>query len=682
MRHLPPLAFLAIASLLGLVCVVQSALAFVHSPQDLLPVPLHLEPGNSALMLGRNLDVNRDGPGAQDPLVIAAAARLAARIDARTGSREVLRGSTKIVIECAARAGAVQQAIEVESYALVVTSAGARLTAATPYGVARGIETLAQLVAPTGEWWEIPAVTIEDTPRFPWRGLLLDVCRHFMPVGEVLRTLDGMAAAKLNVLHWHLSEDQGFRVESRVCPKLHELGSDGLFYSQDEVRQVVAYARERGIRVVPEFDVPGHSTAWVVGYPELAAVPGVYAIERRWGVFDPCLDPTREETYRFLDRLFGEMAALFPDPYLHVGGDEVNGVQWDASPRVAAFKLEHGLADNAALQAHFNTRLLGILRDHGKTMIGWDEILQAELPREAVVQSWRGPAALAKAAAGGRSGILSAGWYLDHMLSAAVHYAVDPLGGEAALLPPRSAANVLGGEACMWAEFVTPEMLDGRIWPRAAAIAERLWSPAVVRDAPDMYRRLELFGDYLEAIGLRHRSGPRLMLERLAGGQPSEALVRFAGLLEPVKNYQRSGSGAYTQLTPLDRLVDAVPPESDAARVFGRDVDVLLADPGRASGCASIANRLQGWRRLHDELAPLFEIAPPLREAEPLVDDLAGLGELGLRALAALASEDTLQLGFGDGPLLARAPSPRAELLLMVAPHVARLVAGATGGKP
>jgi hexosaminidase len=315
-------------------------------------------------------------------------------------------------------------------------------------------------------------------------------------------------------------------------------------------------------------------------------------------------------------------------------------------------------------------------------MIGWDEILQAELPREAVIQSWRGPAALAKAAAGGRSGILSAGWYLDHMLSAEVLYAVDPLGGEAALLPPRSAANVLGGEACMWAEFVTPEMLDGRIWPRAAAIAERLWSPAVVRDAPDMYRRLELFGDHLEAIGLRHRSGPRLMLERLAGGQPAEALVRFAGLLEPVKNYQRSGSGSYTQLTPLDRLVDAVPPESDAARVFGRDVDVLLADPERASGCATIATRLQAWRRLHDELAPVFAASAPLREAEPLVDDLAGLGELGLRALAALASEDTLQLGFGDGPLLARAPSPRAELLLMVAPHVARLVAGATGGKP
>ena len=682
MRHATNPARLALLIPLCLVCAAPLAAAGPHLAKDLLPVPFHLELGSGALPLGRNLDIDREGDGAKDPLVVAAAGRLAARVDARTGSREALRGSTKIVIACAARAGAVQQAVEDESYAVIVDENGVRLTAATPYGVARGIETVAQLVGPAGAGWEIPFITIDDRPRFPWRGLLLDVCRHFMPVGDVLRTLNGMAAAKLNVLHWHLSEDQGFRVESLVWPKLHGLGSDGLYYTQDEVRQVVAYARERGIRVVPEFDVPGHTTAWVVGYPELAALPGPYAIERRWGVFDPCLDPTRDETYAFLDKLFGEMAGLFPDAYLHIGGDEVNGAQWNASPRVAAFKAGHGLADNAALQAWFNTRLLAILAAHGKTMIGWDEILQAQLPREALIQSWRGPGALAKAAAGGRAGILSAGWYLDHMLPAEVHYAVDPLGGEAALLPPRDAANVLGGEACMWAEFVTPEMLDGRVWPRAAAVAERLWSPAIVRDVPDMYRRLELFGNHLEAIGLRQRTGPRLMLERLAAGQPADALARFATLLEPVKNYTRSGTGAYTQQTPLDRLVDAVPPESDAARRFGRDVDALLADPEHAAGCATIVTRLQEWRRLHDELAPVFAASPPLREAEPLAADLANLGELGIRALAALASEDTLRLGFGDSPLLARAPSPRAELLLMVAPHVARLVAGATGGKP
>ena len=682
MRHLPPLTLLAFAPLLCLLCDAPSAAASTHSPQDLLPVPFHLELGNSALTLGRNLDIDREGAGAKDPLVVAAAARLTSRIAARTGSRESLRGSTKIVIECAAGAGAVQQAIEDESYALVVTSDGARLTAASPYGVARGIETLAQLVAPAGAGWEIPAVTIEDTPRFPWRGLLLDVCRHFMPVGEVLRTLDGMAAAKLNVLHWHLSEDQGFRVESRVYPKLHELGSDGLFYTQDEVRQVVAYARERGIRVVPEFDVPGHSTAWVVGYPELAAVPGVYAIERRWGVFDPCLDPTREETYRFLDRLFGEMAALFPDPYLHVGGDEVNGVQWDASPRVAAFK--------AGARAGGQRGAAGVLQH---AVAG-----APQGPRQNDDRVGRDPAGGA-AAGGGDPVVAGAGgagegggrWPVGDPVGGVVPrpHAVGggPLRGRSARRRGGAVAAAQRGEHPRGRGVHVGGVRHAGD-ARRAGLAARGGDRGAALVAGDRARR----AGHVPAAGAVRRPprGDRAAAPQRAaadaraarGGQPAEALVRFAALLEPVKNYQRSGSGAYTQLTPLDRLVDAVPPESDAARVFGHDVDALLADPERASGCATIATRLQAWRRLHDELAPVFAASAPLREAEPLVDDLAGLGELGLRALAALASEDTLRLGFGDGPLLARAPSPRAELLLMVAPHVARLVAGATGGKP
>ena len=173
---------------------------------------------------------------------------------------------------------------------------------------------------------------IEDRPRFPWRGLMLDVSRHWMPVEVVERNLDAMAAVKLNVFHWHLSDDQGFRVESRRYPRLQQLGSDGHYYTQDEIRRVVAYALDRGIRVVPEFDIPGHTTSWFPGYPELAGAPGPYAIGRHFGVFDPVMDPSREETYAFLDGFLGEMAALFPDPYFHIGGDEVNGKQWSQSP--------------------------------------------------------------------------------------------------------------------------------------------------------------------------------------------------------------------------------------------------------------------------------------------------------------------------------------------------------------
>ena len=182
----------------------------------------------------------------------------------------------------------------------------------------------------------MPAISIDDSPRFPWRGLMIDVSRHFIPLDVLKRNLDGMAAVKLNVFHWHLSDNQGFRVESKKFPKLHELGSDGLYYTQDEVRDLIAYARERGIRVVPEFDMPGHSTAWFVGYPELASGPGPYEIERKWGVFDPAMDPTREETYKFLDEFIGEMARLFPDQFFHIGGDEVNGKQWDANPKIQA----------------------------------------------------------------------------------------------------------------------------------------------------------------------------------------------------------------------------------------------------------------------------------------------------------------------------------------------------------
>ncbi len=202
-----------------------------------------------------------------------------------------------------------------------------------------------------GSDFQAPAVHIEDHPRFPWRGLMMDVSRHWMPVDVVKRNLDAMAAVKLNVFHWHLSDDQGFRVESKRFPKLQELGSDGNFYTQDEIRQVVEYARARAIRVVPEFDIPGHTTSWFVGYPELASAPGPYKIERTWGIFQPTMNPAREETYQFLDAFIGEMAALFPDPYFHIGGDEVEETQWKQSASIQAFAREHQLAPAATCMA-------------------------------------------------------------------------------------------------------------------------------------------------------------------------------------------------------------------------------------------------------------------------------------------------------------------------------------------
>ena len=303
----------------------------------------------------------------------------------------------------------MQELGEDESYRLDVTSSGARLNAPTTLGVMRGLQTFLQLEQTTSAGFAVPAVSIEDNPRFPWRGLMIDVGRHFIPLDVLKRNLDGMAAVKLNVFHWHLSENQGFRIESKKFPKLQGMGSDGLYYTQDEVRDLIAYARERGIRVVPEFDMPGHATAWFVGYPELASGAGPYQIERQWGVFDPAMDPTREETYKFLDTFIGEMAALFPDQFFHIGGDEVNGKEWDANPKIQAFMRAHGLKDNNDLQAYFNQRVQKIVAKHGKTMLGWDEILRPDLPKSIVIQSWRGPDSLAEAAKQGYRGLLSSG---------------------------------------------------------------------------------------------------------------------------------------------------------------------------------------------------------------------------------------------------------------------------------
>ena len=421
----------------------------------------------------------------------------------------------------------VQQLGEDESYSLEVTSSGAKLSAANPLGILHGLQTFLQLVDVTPDGFAAPAVSIQDSPRFPWRGLMIDCARHFIPLDVLKRNLDGMEAVKLNVFHWHLSDDQGFRVESKRFPKLQELGSDGKYYTQDQVRDLIAYAHDRGIRVVPEFDMPGHSTSWFVGYPELASAPGPYQIERKWGIFDPAMNPTKEETYKFLNGFIGEMASLFPDQYFHIGGDEVNGKQWDANPEIQKFMKEHGLKSDEDLQGYFSTRVQKIVAEHGKTVIGWDEVLVPGAPKQIVIQSWRGAESLAQAAKEGYRGILSNGYYLDLGWSAERHYEVDPMGGAAADLTPEEKKRILGGEACMWSEYVDPENIDSRIWPRTAAIAERLWSPETVTNVDSMYSRMDDVSEKLEWIGLTHKSYYVKMLQRIAGPATPE---EFAAL--------------------------------------------------------------------------------------------------------------------------------------------------------
>src|SRR6266852_3349075 len=582
-----------------------------------------------------------------------------------------------LVIHAERRSEAVSRLGEDESYELAVTESGAKLTAPNPLGILHGLQTFLQLVAPSPDGFALPAVTIKDRPRFPWRGLLIDVGRHFIPLEVLKRNIDGMAAVKMNVLHLHLSDDQGFRVESKRFPKLHEVGSDGLYYTQDQIRELVSYAHDRGIRVLPEFDTPAHSGSWFVGYPELASNPGPYTLDP--GGIDSVTDPTQEATYKFLDKFIAEMAQLFPDAYFHIGGDEVNGQRWDANPKIQAFIRAHGMKNNQDLQAYFNQRLQKILSKHRKSMLGWDEVLHPDLPKTVVVQSWRGQQSLATAAQQGYRGLLSFGYYLDLMWLASQHYAVDPMSGAAASLKPEEKSRILGGEACMWSEWITPENIDSRIWPRNAAIAERLWSPPEVQDPGSMYARLNALSRQLEWLGMTHRSSMDLAFYRMAGTNDIAALRTLADAVEPVKDYTRMNSlkTVWDFRGPLNRLVDIARPESDQARRF-RDVVQTYIGSGYKDQTSEreIRTRLVAWRDNDARLHPLLARSFLLNELSPLSEDLSSLGAAGLVALDYLDKSEpspnlwrTQQLA-----LVERARTAKAHLLLMVVEPVQQLI--------
>jgi hexosaminidase len=650
---------------------------------DLMPVPESVDLRDGRFRVVESLSIG--GQSVPWDRAFGAAARFMSRLAGRTGlflEQDFLASqkmSAAAVVYDFERAGKLEP-FEDESYALTVGPDKIVLSATTDLGVLHGLETLLQLLAADEEGYYFPCVEIRDRPRFTWRGLLIDSGRHFQPVEVIKRNLDGMAALKMNVLHWHLTEDQGFRVESKAFPGLHRLGSDGLFYTQAQVREIIGYAAERGIRVMPEFDVPGHSTSWFVAYPELASAPGPYAIERRFGVAQPAFNPADERIYTFLDRFFGEMASLFPDLYLHIGGDEVEGHHWDANPAIQAFKKKNGLADNHALQAYFNRRLLKILTRHGKRMVGWDEIFQPGMPSDIVIQSWRGQEALVESARKGIQALLSNGYYIDLCQPAETHYLNDPI-PEGSPLDEAQRKLVLGGEATMWSELVTPETIDSRIWPRTAAIAERLWSRPDVRDVEDMYRRLAIVSLRLEERGLTHLKNQDMMLRRLASGPDIGPLKVLAGVVEPLKNYARHSQGlTYRSLSPLTRFVDACAPESLEARRFRSEVGGYLSSRDRGAAL-TLRRALAAWVDNHALVRPLAARAPALREIEPLSLALADAARTGLTAL------DHLESGERPSPewvelsrkRLAEAGRPMAHAELAVVRAIGKLLEACAG---
>ena len=723
----------------------------------LMPLPAKMELDDGFIDLSRGFDISY--PNTENDLIEKSVIRFLEKTKLKCGRDLLHTGGTLLEITCSHNTGdGIPQFGEDESYVLLVKKDRIMLDAPSSYGIIRGLETLFQLVEAADDAFQLPFIEIVDSPRFPWRGMMIDVCRHWIPKEVVLRTIDAMAAVKMNVLHWHLSEDQGFRVESKVFPRLHEIGSNGDYYTQDEIKDIIQFAAERGIRIVPEFDLPGHSKSWQMAYPQLSSVDFPLQFGRMDGeLFAPPIDPTKEEVYEFLDQFIEEMAVLFPDQYFHIGGDEVNPKYWNENNHIQEFMNKHEMHDHYDLQAYFNTRMNDLLIKHGKIMLGWDEILHPNLSDDVIVQSWRSHKSLFEVVQQGGTAVLSAGLYLDHVLPAGTHYKVDPwvlegavdidpdtanwkmydltmdfagnemksemvifdkdpsnifgffafmenrmafkngvmdgnelafsfigpagemdfeatitgdsLNGKMSLgilsfdswgsksggsdkpgtampkievmkpLSKDEQSRIIGGEACQWSEFVDATNIESRLWPRSAAIAEKLWSPVeLTNDVEDMYRRLEVLSHQLTEQGSMHDRQYMQKLHDLIPEEGFDILKTLAEVLEEVKYHGRMGSlmekeNLYLPDFPLDRIVDAVRPESLDAREFNQLVEKFNQEPSNEQIRLALMTQLKLWSKIHEQLAPFIEESAKLKDVENISIELSALSTEAIRKI-------------------------------------------------
>ncbi len=531
----------------------------------------------------------------------------ASRVQARLGLPE----GEDLLVEWASASDYPQPEAD-ESYSLEVSGAGIALRAATIWGVLHGLTTLEQLE----ERGSLPCCRIDDAPRFHWRGVMLDPARHFLSLGVLEGVIDGMARLKLNVLHLHLTDDQGFRFRSAAFPALASPQS----YTAEELVHLVQFAAERGVRVVPEIDMPGHVTNWLAAYPHWGTQP--VKSSRRFGVHPGCLNVADPQVREAVRTLLAEVVDVFPDPYVHIGGDEVASGWWDDDAGVQAFLRAQDLADARALQAWFNGDVVAALRALGRQAIAWDEVLHPEMPAGLTVQNWRGATTRDRALAAGADCIVSAGYYLDLFYPVDVHYAYDPAAPEQALVEaedhlredPRfahvaqgmawtlgwrkdmpapqasSPGRLLGGEACLWGELVDGATLPARLWSRLPAVAERFWSPASVTDVAALRDRWPAWCDYQVDDELLALCEPVKWYGRLLGEVALNARIRGEEMPQ---------ARPYDADTPLNRPVDLLPPESLAARVVLDDDDAALAE------------RCRRWRQV---------AAPAEAELQPVVE--------------------------------------------------------------
>jgi hexosaminidase len=649
------------------------------SHNTLLPQPAEITAAGGSIPFTGDFTVSLGG--IHNPILEEATRRTLDALERETGvtlRKELQAPNATLTIQVQDPTGTRPTLDTDESYSLNSIGNRIALRAQTIFGALHGLQTLQQLVQAEDGHYVVPAVQIKDAPRFPWRGLMLDVSRHFMPLPVIYRTLDGMAAVKLNVFHWHLTDDQGFRIESKRFPRLTSMGSDGLFYTQDEVRAVVRYASARGIRVVPEFDVPGHVTSWLAGMPEFGSVQRPYEISRTFGIWDGALDPTSESTYKFLDAFIDEMSGLFPDESMHLGGDESNGADWKANPRIVAFMQAHTMKSTEALQTYFSSRVLALVKQHHKQMVGWDEILSPDVPKDAIIQSWRGIESLGVATGQGNRGILSAPYYLDGMKTAERMYLDDPI-PVGSTFTAEQQKLLLGGEACMWAEQITPQTVDSRIWPRTAALAERFWSPRETRDIHDMYRRLAVESIRLDGLGLTHISGPWSGLRQLAGSEEGSAqLDVLISTLSPVSFSDRYQQQKTSQLTPMGNPVDYArpdPPTREDLRLF---VERYLQSNSPAEHTAArqqLEKLFQAWIASGPALDLLAARHPKLAQLALRRTQLRQLGLLGVQALDRIDSHQAPSAAWNEAQrtLLKAAADPSGLTDFVILPPLQQL---------
>lgn len=713
---------MATLSLMATACTQPNAAYTTPStppPVVVMPAPAHMRVEPSSSSLPQNISIK--WVGKKNALLVQALERFRSRLEKLSGQTIVFLSTPEsnapfsITLDCHTLEPTFPALSMQESYTLTSSQNGLSLSAQSQAGILHGLASALQLVERHENNAVLHHATLADSPRLQWRGLMLDVSRHFMSVPALLRQIDAMEMVKLNVLHLHLSDGQGFRVESHRFPRLQSIAAHGQYYTQQQIRFLVAYAAARGIRIVPEFDTPGHSFALLEAYPRYAAQAPLN-MQDRAEKNRAALDPSNPETYKFIDALYAEMSNLFPDTYFHIGGDEVVAKQWANSAHIQAYMQAHHIKTLADLQAEFTRRITRSLIQHHKTVIGWDEIATADIPRATVVEAWRGFAHTASATAAGHPVVVSNGYYLDHLLPAAAYYAQDPLeppplptqaeaaaqtsgpggtlsGAAAATATSLSDAQkrlVIGAEGALWTEIVSEEMLDARLWPRTAALAERFWSEPEACDATTLYPRLAVMQDKLEELGLEGRANQSRMLSRLSPGQTAAAQTLLS-LTAPVRNYahnheflqirHKQPATEQNLTTPADIAV----PDSFVAETFNQQAAAFAH--GQTTLKDTLHMRLTAWAYNHTLFAAAAAQNPALALTLPASYRLSALAQIGLNAIdhaqathwradahALLTQTQNDIAASATSARVTNTPQPAGDLLQCIMPGIEALV--------